>query len=746
MVKKIKKFTFLLLLIIPILIFYSPFFVSFRLPVPLDTIVGLYNPYRDFYSNNYPNGIPFKNFLITDPVRQAYVWKELAIDQWLQGNIPIWNPYEMAGKPLLANFQSSVFYPLNLLLFIKPFYVSWSVFIFSQSLLTGFFMYLYLLNLKLKKHAAVSGALILCFSGFSISWLEWGNIGHTALWLPLILFSIDRIFISRKKTIFFILLIFSLISSFFGGHLQTFFYICLISICYLMLRWFQHGRNIKILVGFIVSGAVFLLVTLPQTLPTLKFISLSSRSIDRDYRIIEGWFIPWKHLIQYISPDFFGNPSTLNYWGTWNYGELVGYIGVLPLIIVLYSLFKKRRELVFYWGVVLVGLMFSLPTGISSLPFALSIPFVSSAQPTRLLFAITFSLVVLVAFGVDYLSERRKISFKILLPILFVGLFFIFLWSTVLFRLQILFPRPENLIISKRNLIFPSILFIVSLVYLCILSIVKKEKFRQILFILGILIIGFDLVRFAQKFTPFVTANYVFPQTKIINFIQSQSGIFRVANLDRRIMPPNFFTHYKIQSIEGYDPLYLQNYAEYITALERDKSDIAPPFGFSRIITPHNYNSQLFDLLNVRYILSLDEVRSKKLVKIMEEGQTKLYINKESFDRAFFVKSVKAVSNDIQSLFSSNLKETAVVLATQTVSETDLGIGRASIIYYKENEINIATENNSRGFLVLTDVYYPTWHAFIDGIETKIYLTDHAFRGVFVPSGIHTIIFKDTLF
>jgi hypothetical protein len=166
----------------------------------------------------------------------------------------------------------------------------------------------------------------------------------------------------------------------------------------------------------------------------------------------------------------------------------------------------------------------------------------------------------------------------------------------------------------------------------------KKElqKYYCLLLTIIVLVSFVDVLRFAQKFTPFSSSQYLYPNTSTLAYLSQQGGLFRVAVMDRRIMPPNFFTHYKIQTIEGYDPLYLKNYAEFITALERDKPNINPPFGFNRIITPHNYNSSLFDFLNTRFVISLDEIKTDKLVKVFEEGQTKIYENKKYFPRLFF--------------------------------------------------------------------------------------------------------------
>jgi hypothetical protein len=119
--KKKKLLLPFLFIFSTVIIFFYPFFIQGKLPIPADTIVGLYYPFRDLYSQTNPNGLPYKNFLVTDPVRQQYPWKNLAVSLQKQLQIPLWNPYEMAGTPLLANFQSSAYYPLNLLLYIFPF-------------------------------------------------------------------------------------------------------------------------------------------------------------------------------------------------------------------------------------------------------------------------------------------------------------------------------------------------------------------------------------------------------------------------------------------------------------------------------------------------------------------------------------------------------------------------------------------------------------------------------------------------
>lgn len=758
----------LLLFVLSVLFLFKPFFFDGKLPIPSDTIVGLYHPFRDLYVADYPNGIPYKNFLITDPVRQQYPWRLLAVEQEKQLELPLWNPYSMAGTPLLGGLQAAAFYPLNLLLFVFPFSIGWSILILLQPLLAGVFSYFYLRNLGLYRISSLLGAFSFAFCGFSVAWLEWGTVIHTAIWLPLLLLSTDKIFLNfqnnakfkiqnaklqfkiKNYIIWSLIFIFSLVSSFFAGHLQTFFYVALVVSAYFLVRWFQHGKSINIFILFLILVTLYLILTAVQWYPTMQFIAQSARNIDQlNWQHIEGWFIPWQHLVQFVAPDFFGNPTTLNYWGTWNYGELVGYVGIIPLVMALYALFFRRDRGVFFFGTIFfISLIFALPTLFAQLPYQFHIPFISTAQPTRLLFLTDFALSILAAFGMDWYIRHNKRQF-IFFPVLFVGIILGGLW---LFVTQSADPNSD---IAKRNLYFPTLLFGMTFAIIVINTLFKNKKIFFVLIGALLLIATVDLLRFTQKFTPFTRSEYLFPQTSVLDFLQKDTGQFRIMTTDSRIMPPNFAVVYHLQSVDGYDPLYLRRYAELIAASERGKPDISPPFGFNRIITPTNINSPIIDLLGVKYVLSFSELSEEKFTKVSEEGLTKVYKNNNALPRAYFVKQVKLVETKqeaINTLFDKNfnLRETAVVENPSLVTGK-LQMGDATIVHYTANTVVIDTENRGTGFLVLTDTYYPTWRVAVcdqHGIScTKlaIHRTNYNFRGVVVPLGKHRIIFENSL-
>jgi hypothetical protein len=752
----------LLFITVPLIFFYS-FFLFGKLPIPADTIVGLYHPFRDLYIKEFPRGIPFKNSLITDPVRQQYPWRFLAMDNIKNLRLPLWNPYNSTGIPLLANFQTAVFYPFNLALFLLPFSFAWSILIFLQPLLGGLFIFLYLKHLRINLWACFLGALVFSFSGFNIAWLEWNTIGQTTLWLPLILLAIDKIVFGIKYLVFsiknknlviwFLIYLFSLVSAFFAGHLQIFFYLFLVSILYFLVRWFQYGKSIKVFILYLLLNTLFFILTFIQWYPTLQFLLLSAREIDLNW-LQQGWFIPWQNLVQFIVPDFFGNPATLNYWGIWNYGEFIGYIGILPLTMSLYALFfRYDRKTLFYGFIFFLSLLFSLSTFVAKIPFLWHIPFISTAQPTRLLFITDFSLAILSALGFDYFI---KFKYKLNLILFFTGFLFGVIWLFLLFFGKEFNISAINISIAERNALLPSMIFIILVLTFIVYKIIN-DKYKILVIYFLLLITVLDLLRFANKFTTFSNSNYLYPSSTAISFLQKQPGQFRMMTSDTEILPPNFSIMYKIQSVDSYDPLYLLRFGELIAASERGEPNIKPPFGFNRIINPHIIDSKIIDLMGVKYVLSLSDIINSKLTKVFQEGKTKIYQNRSAMPRAFFVTKVYSVNNKsaaIAKMYQGNfnIRSEAVVEYEGLLGNIADGqvfnysTGSAKIIDYTENHVVVETNINKHlqgygGFLILTDSYYPIWHVKIDDSEGKIWRTDYNFRGVEVPAGKHKVGF-----
>ena len=68
------------------------------------------------------------------------------------------------------------------------------------------------------------------------------------------------------------------------------------------------------------------------------------------------------------------------------------------------------------------------------------------------------------------------------------------------------------------------------------------------------------------------------------------------------------------------------------------------------------------------------------------------------------------------------------------------GGGTVKVQSLGDSNIDVAVDSGG-GFLVLSEVYYPGWHAEIDGRETAVVRTDGTLQGVVVPAGVHRVRF-----
>lgn len=750
MLTKLKKFLPdppLTILIILGCVFFFPFFLFGRLPIPADTIVGMYHPWRDKIWDNFTQGVPFKNFLITDPVRQQYVWRKLAVDQWKDKKLPVWNPYSFSGTPLLANVQSAVFYPGNILFFFFPFEIAWSLLVVLQPILAGIFLYKLLRFYKLSGLASLFGALSFAYSGFNIAWLEWNTIIHVLLWLPLILLSQEHLLkkITFKWAFIYIL---AFIMQIFAGHLQILFYSVIFAGFVLIIRLIQNLNSLKKFFPILILASLAVLITIVQWLPTLNFIFQSTRLTD-NYPLSKEWFIPWQNLVQFIVPDFFGNPSTNNYWGIWNYGEFIGYIGIVPLLLSFYAILTYPRRNFFLILAIFVSLLFALPTPLAKFFYRLNLPLISTSQPTRLIAIIDFSLAILAAFGFNELLKSKNVK-KLNIVIILFWMSFIILWFLILNVDYLGLPIHKDFRnVTVRNLILPTLTTII-VTFLLKLYLKFKSSKKNIIILALFLITVLDLFRFGWKFISFSPSGYLYPSTEVIEFLKADRDYGRIMSLNREILAANFSTALNLQDVGGYDPLYLKSYAEYVSAWERGKPDltISP---FNRIINPTNFDSVLADLLGVKYILSLNPISSPKLTLKLRQGQTFVYENTKSFPRVYLSEKIRFAQNEeevIKTIFNlqDNLRNTSVLEDQIALTDKTLASAEfAQILTYEPNYVRIQTFTAIPRILILTDLFYPTWKAAIDGIPVNIIKVNLIFRGVVVPTGEHVVEYKSTL-
>lgn len=750
MIKKIKSSWPIFAFFVIAGILFWPFLSKGLIPLPADIVIGVYHPFRDVVWQGREAGFPVKNFTIFDPVRQMYPWRFLAIETFKNGQWPLWNPYQAAGTSFLGQIFTAAFYPANLLFWLFDFKFAWAWQIFLQPVLVSIFTYLFLRNLKFSSLASLLGSIVFAYSSFLMMRLEWNIVGHTAAWLPLILLAVDKLVEQFKKRWFF-LFVFSLALSVLAGYLQATIYIYLLSFSYILFRLWEGKKlgSVKLLrvftFGFILS---FLLVSF-QVLPLLELLRLSSRVSNSEAGA--QFFLPWRHLIMFIAPDFFGSPATGNYWGAFNYTEFCGYAGIFTLFLVALTVFgRQKKEIRFWQMILLISFVFITPNPIARLPYQLRIPFISSLTPSRLIFLIDFSLAVLVAYGLDWLTKEKnqqkmRVSVGRVVSFLVRGYVLVILAFLAGFLFWPLWQK--NALVSFRNLILPFGLLFANLFLVSIFLGIRKKRWRRLVLVLLIIVLIFDLLRQARKYNAFIEPELIFPTTKMIEFLQKQKEPFRFQKTDVELFPGNFQIMCGLEAIDGYDPFFNQRMAQLLSV----GNSLGTKYlgqEFERDIFLGNHSSPIFETLNTKYILSLRDLSSELHLKLlMQEGKTKLYENLRAGSRAFLVDKL-IIEPDEKKTLSLMLKkdlyhevilEEEVVLSSiidKTIKEEKVSVDYPSV---NKAVVNVTTPKEK--VLVLTDSFYPGWKVMVGGQEREILRVDYNLRGVVIPAGKHLVEF-----
>ncbi|OGG01345.1 hypothetical protein A2Z33_02950 [Candidatus Gottesmanbacteria bacterium RBG_16_52_11] len=747
----IKRADLLAVLVLAVLaaVFFHKVFLGL-IPVPSDALIGLYHPWRDKFEALYPRGMPFKNFLTTDPVRQQIPWRKIAIDQWKTGELPGWNPYNGTGSSLAANVQSGAWYPFNLLFSVLDFPAAWTALIVLQPLLATVFMYVFLRNRNLRTVAAGYGAVVWGYGGFAAAWMTWGTIVQTAVWLPLSLYAIDRLVaasVRRENLISGTLLSASVIMMLLAGHAQIALY-CLLAIAAYLVWVFREHRSAyaKIFTAAAAMTAA-IAVSSVQLAPFISLALRSARVSDPSVWRIPGWFIPWQHLAQFLAPDFFGNPSTLNYWGVWNYGEFLGYSGIFTVVLVLVALYQRRKEYEFFFWLLAAGMLVATPNPVSILLARAGIPVWSAMQPTRILSLVVFTLAVLSAAGLDSIrGSSRSALIRALIP---VGLGLSVLWSIAVTGSRTGSALSPALGIALRNLVLPTGVFTISGISVWFLMISKRKAAKPVLMLFLTLILTADLFRMGWKFIPFTPAPLFYSEPASITYLKNLPKPFRVAATDLRLAPPNSLSYYGIESVDIYDPLYDVRLGNFMEAMNGQTGPPGAGESFTRIITVSDPQSPFLRYANVTHILSLDAINLPGFTKVYEEGRTKVYKLENTSPRFYLAGEILQVSadNEALELMKSGFAPGRAVL-TGRGTVTGLS-GRqltedesVSVLSYAANSVKLRVRTADTRLLVNITAADPGWTADVDGQQAFIIPVNYLFQGVAVPAGDHLVSFR----
>lgn len=764
-----------------VLVAFYPSVIFGKTPLNGNNLVAFFSPWIYQKWEGYPTGVPAKPGIL-DQLRIYYPYMRLTQESYRLGQLPLWNPYNFAGNPHMAEWQSGVFYPLHIFLPFLPLPVYWTLFQMTGFFLAALFTFWYLRNLKIGKLASLLSGLTYSFSTFMFTWnAEVVPTPHSILWLPAMLLCADK-FLTEGKGKYWFFFLGSGVASILSGYWQTTLYVLSTAFLYGLVRslWlFPQGNGKPKTKSALLLVAAFPLMaglTAFHLLPTAELYQRSSRpliNLRADLQeFIKGYLLKLHWLATLIVPDFFGNPSTRNTFSYSNgtYYEWSLFVGTLQIVILPFLLFLKNRSLkLLAAGFVLLTVVagsFSFDLTHARLVYDLKLPVLSTGIANRILFVPAFGLSVLAGFALHgWMSatekERRRgtILTVLLGMVLFAGLWlFLWKWAPSVNVNTLRFPETWYRV-SLRNSVIPTLTFIAGSGVLLV-GVWKK----RLLFLSALLLVGGatlqNIYQF-EKFTPFTPQQFVYPSHSTTAFLQEKGGIDRYLGYNGTFMNYNFATQFQLYTIEGYDSLNDYRRA-HLFASARSAGDLTTELSRSADVTLDQElgNSgvlRMMQLTGTKYLVDYPQfpdatdksikptLPSDKERLVFEDGDWKIYEYLDAFPRAFLVGSYEVITDDQDlawRLFDEdlNLRETVLLIEAPpgVMPQPDPG-AFVEVARYTPNSIAFRTRAETDQLLFLSDTYYPGWKSTIDGKPTPVLMADYAFRAIPLPAGEHEV-------
>jgi hypothetical protein len=671
----------------------------------------------------------------------VYPFHTVFVERMRRFELPLWTPGVGAGVPVLANYQSALLSPFTWLLLIVPLPAGTVVLAVCRLLVGGAGMFWFLRRIGLSAWPSGIGGIAYLLSPVTIVWLE-HPLANVSPWLPWMLLAADRAVAGGLAALGGLAFVTAL--TLVGGHPHLALYVTGLGTAYAVAAAMAQPRPVPRMARALCAIGVGAGMAALQILPFLEYAT-QSRTIEmRNAHVLNPFVAPVQVFMTALVPDAFGHPGYANYAGPLNYLEQLNYAGVSVLLLAAIGLAAPGRTWRpwFFASVVAAGCLAIYGTpGLHHLISAL--PLVRSASLVRLAFVVAGAAAILAAFGVEALARpldgpaRSRLATVTCAAALAVCL------AVLAFNVsQHSFLARHALTAFVSQASVGSAIIVAATTAAILLRLRQGLPFRIAALALAA-IVATELSLFARDFHPLVEPALVFPTTPELARLQEDTGLHRVVAAGGGLLP-NTALVYGLQDLRSYDGLGVKQYGELL--------DAAAYWGdsFHAVL---RFDSPLFDLLNVRYVLGPAGMMLPPDRFTRIEGlSASLYRNERALPRAFVVDRYRvATGNAARRL----LRDGGVDYRREVLLETEPGMGDrpdaasaaatpgdARVLGYRNERVDIETETAGRRLLVLTDAWFPGWTATIDGRNVPILRADVAFRAVSVPAGRHLVAFE----
>ena len=545
--------------------------------------------------------------------------------------------------------------------------------------------------------------------------------------------------------------------------------------------------------------AVCTVLVMIQLLPTMEFAGqvLDEGKRPADYRTYGGFARAERVMV--VAPRYYGSAERHSYWGGVPQWEVSPYVGILPLVLVFSAPFVVRNRYVWYFCAAgIVAVLFSQGGDAALFQVLVQLPGFSAFRvPARMLTLVLPAVVMLVGFAWERLFVNRpkgskwvriiSVAMALLLAAYVAQLFLsnrthegeiTAVWRAEIQRRIERDPMPEhrmfyreaqerageNIAEAQREFLIGAGQCVVAAALFALAGL--GGRVRIACGAVALAVIAADLMSFGMPFVQTLPVNdkKVYPEHTLLldslNALAKGDRLFRICDYNTPV---------------GSEMVYQQLRRRDFNLLGGDLDSSKLQYAQEYILHANQETNDINNALNVKYYISWRPMQEfqKEFVQFKRSGEVvrgfqggdmaaygaalpagDLYIteNMECFPRAYVVRKVRPMIGDTPEEVMRFL-ETKKMMRTLAVIEekpdfTLTGKGDlqpANVTEYSPNRITVEVSLGEPGFLVLSEIWYPDWHAYdvADGGRTElhVYRTNVAMRGVFLKAGKHKVEF-----
>ncbi len=706
---------------------------------------------------------------------RAYAWQILH-----SGDLPLWNPLNGMGAPLLANYQSALLYPPVWLTYFfwvigdVP-WMAWShtLLVVIHLIWGGIGMVLLSRQLGMSELAqAVCGT---CYSlcGYLVARGSFFSMIYVGSWLPWVIYFAGFIALPYKRLWLqgtlgkkhLVGLLVSLSLMLLAGHAQLSWYILLLTASWVFIGGIQENglrRGMLSLLRFCsaVLGAVVL--SSIQLLPTAEYLLNSYRSRGVDYSTAVSYsFWPWR-LITFLASDFFGNPGRGDYWGYANYWEDAIYLGVFPFLLSVFTattILKKGKTeqeadvgyqnfVVYLLWVLVIGLFLALGKNnpIYYYLYRYVPTFSMFNAPSRWLILVEFAIILLAGLGLDRLrAPQGKTLYWMRLGT--AGGIAVTL-SSLLARIFL----PDVASTFVRSVAIAGIWLICSgLLSLYVPNVaLKKRRFTWSSLVIGIVL--FDLLIANWNLNPSIPIEFYKRGVSNLGLESDFSAVKRhyLSAADEYLLKFNRFLRFV-----DYNPIEARENIRLALIPNLNLLDGIPSVNNFDPLVPYRYRTLMDKIEKLNGDEKTAWLRSLGvgLIEKLDIDQP-LGIRFEQLDGSDIIGWVNCARHAKNSQEALELLQKTVEQFEQLViiegynGETFRNdcfypkAGKVRVVDVSSGSFGVEVAAERRGWLVVRDSWYPGWEARVDGQEVTVYRANYLFKAIQVDSGLHIVSFS----